>query len=323
MSDATKYAIGRELIQLEWTDKDHVESTKQFIEQSKHILSSYIDNDLKQLLENLVDETHEIEAVVFHNLPMDPMIPPTPTDGSIRLNKSTYIAEALLVALGELAGTYVVGYKAEKQYSNPWVHEGFPRPAGGSALTAASQIALHQDMSYQGVVPDLLGLICLREGSDTKVETTLVSIEKLVQLLPPKTVATLRQPRFRIEAAGWVDTNEVDITKTRPVLDGKSLHLPVHWENMIGVDLEATEAVNELRTILSTVQQQSTTTATSGSTSGLHLKDGVMVLFNNQKVVHGRTPYTSLKYDGTDRVVFRSYFVKHLNDEETKVSRML
>jgi L-asparagine oxygenase len=246
---------------------------------------------------------------------MDRMIPATPTDGSIRLHKPTFVAEAILTAMGELAGTYVVGYKAEKQYSNPWVHEGFPRPSGpGSALTAASQVDLHQDMSYQGVIPDLLGLVCLREGQDRKVETTLVSIEKLVETLPADMVSILRQPRFRIEAAGWVDANEVDLSKTRPVLDGKSLHLPVHWENMVGADPEAEKVVDMLRTHLKEVQVS--------RASGLHLTDGVMVLFNNQKVVHGRTPYTNLKYDGTDRVVFRSYFVKHL-DGEAKESRML
>mmetsp|Transcript_31640 Transcript_31640/g.52799 ORF Transcript_31640/g.52799 Transcript_31640/m.52799 type:complete len:464 (+) Transcript_31640:358-1749(+) len=316
MSDAAKYALEHELLKLNWEDKDHISSTKTFIEQAKAILSSHIlsgDEHLQRLLADLVNESGPVDAVVFDNLPMDPQIPATPTDGSIRLNKPSYVAEALLVAMGELAGTYTVGYKAEKQYSNPWVHEGFPRPSGpGSALTAASQVALHQDMSYQGVIPDLLGLVCLREGQDAKVETTLVSIEKLVQdVLPANVVSILRQPRFRIEAAGWVDTNEVDITKSRPVLEGKSLHLPVHWENMVGADSEAEEAVNTLRKALAEL-----------NSSGLHLTDGVMVLFNNQKVVHGRTPYTNLKYDGTDRVVFRSYFVKHL-DGDAKESRML
>jgi L-asparagine oxygenase len=286
-----------------------------FIEHAKQILDEYLlkgDAELQRLLHDLLEESADLEAIVFQNVPMDRTIPATPTDGSVRLHKPTFVAEAILTAMGELAGTYVVGYKAEKQYSNPWVHEGFPRPKGpSSALTAASQVDLHQDMSYQGVIPDLLGLVCLREGQDTQVETTLVSIEKLVQVLPANVVSVLRQPRFRIEAAGWVDTNEVDITKTRPVLDGKSLHLPVHWENMVGADPEATEAVDTLRKYLAELHA-----------SGLHLTDGVMVIFNNQKVVHGRTPYVNLKYDGTDRVVFRSYFVKHL-DGEAKQSRML
>ena len=40
-----------------------------------------------------------------------------------------------------------------------------------------------------------------------------------------------------------------------------------------------------------------------------------MILFNNKKVVHGRTPYKNLKYDGrSDRVVIRSYFAKELNE---------
>jgi L-asparagine oxygenase len=313
--DATKDALENEFYQLEWTDKDSVQATITFIERAKEILHKHLlkgDVELQHLLKDLLTESAETEAIVFNNAPMDRLIPATPTDGSIRLHKPTFVAEAILTAMGELAGTYVVGYKAEKQYSNPWIHEGFPRPKGpASALTTASSVDLHQDMSYQGIIPDLLGLICLREGQDKQVETTLVSIEKLVQVLPANIVAILRQPRFRIEAAGWVDTNAVDITKTRPVLDGKSLHLPVHWENMVGVDPEATDAVDTLRKYLAEIQP-----------SGLHITEGVMVLFNNQKLVHGRTPYVSLKYDGTDRVVFRSYFVKHL-DGDAKVSRML
>ncbi|KAG7372443.1 taurine catabolism dioxygenase TauD/TfdA family protein [Nitzschia inconspicua] len=313
--DAAKHALEHEFHQLVWHDKDSVQSTIAFIEQAKRILQEQLvqgNVELQRILNDLVTESAETEAVIFENLPMDRMIPSTPTDGSIRLHKPTFVAEAILTAMGELAGTHVVGYKAEKQYSNPWVHEGFPRPKGpSSALTAASQVDLHQDMSYQGVIPDLLGLVCLREGQDAQVETTLVSVEKLVQVMPANVVSVLRQPRFRIEAAGWVDTNEVDITKTRSVLDGKSLHLPVHWENMVGADAEATEAIAALRKYLSELHA-----------SGLHLTDGVMVIFNNQKVIHGRTPYVNLKFDGTDRVVLRSYFVKHL-DGEAKETRML
>jgi L-asparagine oxygenase len=315
MPDAAKYALEHELEKLNWEDKDHIESTKTFIHEAKQIVQSHmvdVDPHFQQLLLDLAEESSPIEALVLDNLPMDRYIPPTPTDGSIRLNKPSFVAEAVLVAVGELAGTYTVGYKAEKEYSNPWVHEGFPRPSGpASALTAKDQVALHQDMSYQGIIPDLLGLVCLREGADKFVQTSLVSIERLIQILPENVVSILRQPRFLIQASGWVDTNQVDISKMRPILDGKSLHLPVHWTNMVGGDPDATMAVETLQSTLAELNP-----------SGLHLTDGVMVLFNNQKVVHGRTPYTNLKYDGTDRVVFRSYFVKHL-EGEAKESRML
>ena len=322
MSDATKHVLEHKLAQLQWDEKDSISHTKRFIQNAKDILSPYIANDdhLRRILSDLVADggpaSNSIDAIVFENLPMDPYVPPTPTDESVRsLHKPTYVAEAVLLAIGELAGTYTVGYTAETEYSNPWAHEGFPRPGpGGSALTSTTGINSHQDMSYQGVIPDLLGLICLREGNDPDVQTTLISIETLVQRLPEHVVSILHQDRFKITAsAQWVDVRAVDnaIVKTRAILDGTSLHLPVHLENMVGVDPEASQAIESLRQVL-----------WDAKPLGVHLRDGAMVLFNNQKVVHGRTPYQNLKFDGSDRVLIRSYFVKHLNQAEME-SRML
>lgn len=97
-----------------------------------------------------------------------------------------------------------------------------------------------------------------------------------------------------------------DAVKKRALLEGTSLHLPVRWENIVGVDLEAMQAIESLRQVFQVAKP-----------SGVHLRDGEMVLFNNQKVVHGRTPYHDLKYDGkSDRVVIRSYFIKQLNEAE-------
>ena len=89
------------------------------------------------------------------------------------------------------------------------------------------------------------------------------------------------------------------------------MEISSNWENMVGVDPEASQAIETLRQVL-----------WDAKPLGVHLRDGVMVLFNNQKVVHGRTEYQNLKYDGRDRVVIRSYFVKHLDEAEME-SRML
>jgi hypothetical protein len=325
MSDATKYALEHKLSKLQWDNKNNIRHTKRFIQDAKDILLPYIANDeeqhLQRILANLMTSSDgrgtvstSIAAIVLKNLPVDSYVPLTPTDESVRsLHKTkSYVAEAILLAIGELAGTYTVGYKAETEYSNPWIHEGFPRRGpGGSALTSTVEIIPHQDMSYQDVIPDLLGLMCLREGDDTDVQTTLISTETLIQNLPENIVSILRQERFKIIAsAQWVDTKTLS-TKTRAILDGTSLHLPVHWENMIGIDPEAVEAIESLRQVLN-----------DSKPLGVHLKNGEMLLFNNQKVVHGRTPYQNLKYDGSDRVVIRSYFVKDLTQSELE-SRML
>mmetsp|Transcript_13766 Transcript_13766/g.34596 ORF Transcript_13766/g.34596 Transcript_13766/m.34596 type:complete len:426 (+) Transcript_13766:141-1418(+) len=318
MPDAAKQALERELVQLQWSNKDSIFETKGFIQDAKDILSPYVtrDGDLLQTLNGLVAEAElgstSIDAIVFENLPLDPFVPSTPIEESVRsLNKPTYIAEAMLMAMGELAGAYVVGYKAETEYSNPWAHEGFPRPGnGGSALTSTSgMLNHHQDMSYQRVIPDLLGLICLREGDDSSLRTTIGSVENIIQLLPKDVVSILRQERFKITASTqWVDAGSIGdhTVRTRALLEGTSLHLPVRWDNMVGIDREASQAIESLRNILQIAKP-----------SGVHLREGEMIIFNNQKVIHGRTPYQNLKFDGqSDRVVIRSYFVKQLNADQ-------
>jgi len=299
--------ITKDLLALKW-DKS-LDSMKTFMDKSKNILSSHLEKEhyLWKILGDLHNDTSATSAVVLKNLPIDPVVPRTPTDGSKSLNKETYVAEAMLLALGELSGAKVVGYSSEVQYSNPWVHEGFPREGVGSALTAAHELSYHQDMSYQDHIPDILGLYCLREGHDKDVWTTLVDVREIIAQLPDDVVKVLREPRFRIQTSDWVDASFSADDQGRAILDGYSLHLPVHWENMIGLDSEAKSALALLQEAIVAAEPHK-----------VHFEEGVLVFFNNQRVVHGRTPYTDLRFDGGDRVVNRAYFRGELTEEEER-----
>jgi len=187
-------------------------------------------------------------GVVFRNLPLDPYVPSTPTDGSTTLRKPTYVAEAMLLAVGELSGASVVGYESETQYSNPWVHEGFPYPqqqqqqrqqqqpggdghgssasavgtaaaaATGSALTMPKGMSHHQDMSYHPHPPDLLGLYCLREGHDRTLRTTVILNEDVVDRLPAPALRVLTEDRFQIHASAWVVDGFAAGHEGRPII---------------------------------------------------------------------------------------------------------
>jgi len=205
MPDAAKQTLERNLVELYWNNKDSAFDTKSFIQKAKDILTPYVTSDddllrkLREFLEDGGPHSTSIDAIVFENLPVDPYVPPTPTAKSVKsLNKPTYISEAMLMAMGELAETYTVGYKSETEYSNSWAHEGFPRPGtGGSALTSTAGMLNH----HQECPTDLLGLICLREGDNPNLKTTLISIENIIQLLPKHVVSILRQNRFKINAS--------------------------------------------------------------------------------------------------------------------------
>ena len=72
---------------------------------------------LQQLLASLIiDKDHSygdlsnlIDAVEIQNFAIDQqyILPPAPTDKSVRMLKSTFVAEATLSAIGELSGTYI------------------------------------------------------------------------------------------------------------------------------------------------------------------------------------------------------------------------
>ena len=72
---------------------------------------------LQQLLASLViDKDHSygdlsnlIDAIVIQKFAIDQqyILPPAPTDKSVRMLKSTFVAEATLSAIGELSGTYI------------------------------------------------------------------------------------------------------------------------------------------------------------------------------------------------------------------------
>jgi L-asparagine oxygenase len=311
MSPSVAFQITNELQSLHW-DKS-LESLTTFMSDSKKIVSSHLQKEdhLWQMLKDLHNETSPTSAVVLKNLAIDPVIPKTPTDGSKSLQKQTFVAEAMLLSLGELSGAKVVGYSAEKEYSNPWVHEGFPRDGVGSALTAPAELSYHQDMSYQESIPDILGLYCLREGHDTDVFTTLVDVREIIAQLPSDVVSILRQERFQIRTSDWVDASSVQVQQGRAILDGFSLHLPVHWENMIGLDEDAKTALALLQEAIIAAEPHK-----------VHFEPGMLVFFNNQRVVHGRTPYTDLRFDGGDRVLNRAYFRRELSPQE-EVTRMI
>lgn len=305
--------ITKDLLALKW-DKS-LESMRSFMDESKKIVASHLagEQQLRRMISDLHNATSATSVVVLKNAPIDPTIPPTPTDGSKTLGKETFVAESMLLSLGEIPSSKVVGYWAEKEYSNPWVHEGFPRQGVGSALTAAHELSFHQDMSYQDHIPDILGLYCLREGHDKEVTTTIVDVREITSQLPDDVEQVLRQPRFQIRGGDWVDPNTFNAEDYpgRAILEGFSLHLPVNWENMVGLDDEATAALELLQEAI-----------LAADPHRVHFVEGTLVFFNNQRVIHGRSPYTDLRFDGNDRVLNRAYFRGELTQEEER-TRMI
>ena len=348
LPDTLRLELEKELLRREVTvDVTNLQSLEAFIAQVKDIVRSHFstwDPSVLKTLQSLAEPSTSgsAAAILFRNLPLDPYVPPTPTDGSTTLHKPTFVAEAMLLAIGELSGASVVGYASETQYSNPWVHEGFPYPqqqggisitstaAAGSALTMPKGMSHHQDMSYHPHPPDLLGLYCLREGHDKTLQTTIILNQDVVDHLCADALEILMEDRFQIHASAWVDGFDAGhkgrsiltpiTSSTATIADNDagggrldlSIALPVDWTNMVGLDEEATAALEALGVAINAAPQYP-----------IHFVEGDMLLFNNLRVVHARSDYTDLRLDGGDRVVDRAYFRRDWPSEEARRTRMI
>lgn len=293
-----------------------MQQTEQFVRLAADSASRVLPKALKELVRGLTSPRSTASALVLHGMPLDKEIPLAPTDGSKQLQKSSYIAEAGLVGIGQLRGE-LFGYANESGYSNPYLHEGFPiAPAWwqeGVAKTALSDpgdLLCHQDMSYMAdhYFPDLLLLLALREGPDTSVRTCHLDNRDILQRLPAGVEAILRDASaFRVKPLEGNPTpvGLKAIVYGPPNAPSIALRVDGSMEPQTEVAREAYQhLIDAVEAALAVGSSD------AGLCPGVHLATGDLLVLANKKAVHGRSPVNH-NLDGLDRLLLRGYFHVH------------
>lgn len=282
------------------------EALEAFIETSAKIASPH----LMTLRDTLVDFGGEIQAALIRNLPQDPNVPATPVDRRT-LDKTTFIAEAVSVGVASFLGGSLVSYPGEKQYSNPYFHEGFALKKGGSALNHCGTLLWHIDMSYcpLSFVPDLLMLCGIREGNDKKVKTMFMRATDVLQLVPASVERILRENRFKHKQPDWISTLK---SKPKPVVVGSLMNPTILTSaagNATAFDPDDLEAQQALEVLYGAIKKSET----CGLAAYVHMQEGDLLVFDQKHMLHSRKAYSAPLFDGNDRILLRSYY---LYDEE-------
>ena len=250
-------------------------------------------------------------VMLVRNLPVDPVLPPTPADGEPSPGKATFIAEGVLLGLSQLIGE-PVGFTTEK--SGRLVHDVVPVPSGATSQTNQSSgvfLNFHNDIvhddagRYDVSNPDFLVLNCLRQDAAKQAVTYYADARDVSRELPPAVLAVLRQPVFRLNAPGSyvrdVAGGEPVLSDPVPVISGPA-HAPeiVHSANGVtGMTAEADDALAVLQRACRAVAHQVT------------LEPGTALLINNRKGLHARSQF-SASHDGHDRWLQRTYLRRSL-----------
>jgi L-asparagine oxygenase len=291
---------------------DYKTDLKGFLQFSASSVAAILNESKEEVIFSALREfrTSQVTAVLIRNVPIDPTVPPTPIDGSRTLGKATTVAEFVAAGISQLAGGFLIGYPWEKEYSHPAFHEGFALRGKGSAISTGLSLSYHSDIAYLtnvDAMPAMLSLVCLREGHDPSVVTSLVRNKALLDLIPEEIRSVLRERRFVYQKPRWIEDwaeavqpilVEDDETHSILKIPAGGLVIPANK-----TDYEGWQALYFLTSTISAVGER------KDLVESVHLLPGDVLVFKNKDVLHSRQSVAEPRFDGGDRVVIRSYWV--------------
>jgi len=239
-----------------------------------------------------------VRKVPVGSPPATPPHPLVPTD-------KDPVSEVVLDALARQLGT-PVGYAPEQ--GGDRVQNLVPTREGAARQVSTSSsvlLELHTEAAFHPFRPDFLLLLCLR--GDPGAGTTYATADAIAALLHQSILQTLAQPRFTT----GIDESYIDggaaaawRTEAHPVLwQGEDGRWFCRFDAALtqGLDADASAALAAMgaaaRCALRTVV----------------LATGDLLVIDNARVVHGRTPYEP-RFDGSDRWLQRSLVVRSFDE---------
>lgn len=251
---------------------------------------------------------HASGGLLVRGVPIG-VVPPTPSaaDGEEwqQLIVATPALSVLLATIGEQ-------YGFRPELGGRIVQDILPVPGFEEeqiSLGSTVDLEPHVEMAFSPHRSDYVALLCLRQDHERIAGTTLSSVDDMLPALPPEIIEVLRAPRFKTKVdasfrlsddiAGdiWIeDVRVLDGPRGRP-------HLRVDFAETVGTDPGACAALRALQG------------AAVRAASTVRLAAGDLLVVDNHRAVHGRTPFLP-RYDGADRWLLRSFVTKDLRPSE-------
>jgi L-asparagine oxygenase len=239
-------------------------------------------------------------ALLLANLPIDPALPRTPADGGVCEEKATFVSEGVLLGIASALG---LPFSFMREKDGVIIHSISPVQGREEATAndgSLSDFKAHVECAYFPFRPDLLLLLCLRPDAERRAGTLVADIRSALQYLSPWDRDVLRQPLFQIQAPLSFATGlgGQPWSEPRPVLTGSdsSPEVCLNLNGMRAVTPGAEATLDLLRRLLES----------PSIVESVVLEAGDLLIVDNRKSVHGRTPFTA-RFDGYDRWLQRLY----------------
>jgi L-asparagine oxygenase len=274
------------------------ENPELFCQQAKQ-LSIHLPNRIREHITQL----SKCAAILIKTIHVDPStIPTTPTGNTYSQGETTILAKIQALCLnviGEMIAYEAEGYGRLFQDIVP-LHA---MSAAQTSLGSATELEIHTEQAFSNLRPDILSLACLR--GNPEAFTYILPVETILQNLPEDDIQLLFQPLWKIgvDLSFKLNGNEFvegDVRGPIAILSG-SLDDPVltfDQDLMTGITEKANELLRQIIEIYYSHRISH------------NLQPGEMMFINNNRAVHGRSPFRP-NYDGYDRFLVRCFATNH------------
>jgi L-asparagine oxygenase len=226
-------------------------------------------------------------------------VPPTPLVAAHDADACPAATRSLLLLADDIGRA--VGY--DREQGGRLIQDIFPvRTTERDQVSTSSKVMLgtHTETAFHPHKPRYVVLLCLRGDKDAA--TTYADVNDIVEHLTPGDLAVLQTNDFVTSVDPSFMTNgepDARVAVTPLTRQGSGFVLVYDELLMSGVTPRAQAALDALHR------------AVKLSTKQVVLEAGDLLVVDNERAVHGRTPFVP-RYDGTDRWLKRALVVRAL-----------
>lgn len=182
-----------------------------------------------------------------------------------------------------------------------------------SSVGSNKELEIHTEQAFSKIKPDLLSLACIR--GDESAFTYILPVQSILSNLTEEENELLRKPLWKIGVDYSFKLNgnefiEGNIRGPIPIISGPEDNpiLVFDQDLMIGINEEATQMVKKIVDIYYKNRIKHC------------LQPGEIMIIDNHKVVHGRSPFIP-SYNGKDRFLVRCFGMYEDNFNKTSYAR--
>jgi len=253
--------------------------------------------ELRDTLRAFRRDGNEAGYLLLSGLPVDEAeLPPTPTTTPSPVERPLLSMEAWLALIGTELGL-PTGYRELRQ--GTVLQDVYPSPNAHflSSETSETLLEFHTEMAYHRRQPHFVMLACSRADHAGTAATLVASVRKALPLVDRQARDLLyRKPLNCHVDIAFRPTESSDPVTSVAVLDGPAEDPLLAYDREL-MDPDAApvkQALSELSDALDEV------------TEAVYLKPGDLLIVDNYRTSHARTPFTP-RWDGRDRWLHRMY----------------